>query len=55
MSLVKDLKEAHALTERESDIRDYFLSHPEHIAGMSCQDLGKATYTSAATVTRFCK
>lgn len=55
MSLIRDLKEAVSLTERESDIRDYFLSHPEHIADMSCQDLGKATFTSAATVTRFCK
>lgn len=55
MSLISDLKNAAQLTERESDIRDHLLSHPEHIAGMSCQDLGKATYTSAATVTRFCK
>lgn len=55
MSLINELKNATELTERESDIRDYFLSRPEHIAGMSCQDIGKATYTSAATVSRFCK
>lgn len=55
MSLISELKNAVALTEREAGIRDYLLSHPEHIAVMSCQDVGKATYTSAATVSRFCK
>ena len=55
MSLIKDLREAEGLTERESDLRDYFLNHPEHIAQMSCRELGEATYTSAASVTRFCK
>lgn len=55
MSLISELKNAAGLTERETDIRNYFLSHPEHIAGMSCQDIGEATYTSAASVSRFCK
>lgn len=55
MSLISDLRTAVLRSDRESDIRDYFLNHPDQIAGMSCQDLGKATYTSAATVTRFCK
>lgn len=55
MSLIKDLNEATSLTERESGIRDYFLNHPENIVSMSCRELGEATYTSAATVSRFCK
>lgn len=55
MSLIKDLNEAVSLTEREASIRDYFLDHPEHVVNMSCKDLGEATYTSAATVTRFCQ
>lgn len=55
MSLLNDLKTASQLTEREHDIRSYFLSHPEHIAGMSCRDIGEATYTSASSVTRFCQ
>ena len=55
MSLIRDLKEAVSLTPRESDIRDYFLSHPEHIAELSCRDVGEATYTSASSVTRFCQ
>lgn len=55
MSLLNDLKKASQLTERENDIRSYFLSHPEHIADMSCRDIGEATYTSASSVTRFCQ
>lgn len=55
MPLIKDLKDANTLTEREADIRNYLLAHPEHIMVMSCQELGKATFTSAATVTRFCQ
>ena len=55
MSLITDLKNTASLTERENDIRDYFLSHPEHIASMSCRDIGEATYTSASSVTRFCQ
>lgn len=55
MSLINDLKNASQLTERENGIKDYFLSHPEHIADMSCRDIGEATYTSASSVTRFCQ
>lgn len=55
MSVINDLKNATLLTEREKDIRDYFLNHPEHIAGMSCREIGEATYTSASSVTRFCQ
>lgn len=55
MSLLNDLKMASQLTERENDICSYFLSHPEHIADMSCRDIGEATYTSASSVTRFCQ
>ena len=55
MALIQELKAAQTLTERETDIRDYFLGHPELIMNMSCHDLGQATFTSAATVTRFCK
>lgn len=55
MSLINDLKNASQLTERENDIRSYFLSHPEYIVNMSCQSVGKATFTSASSVTRFCQ
>lgn len=55
MSLIRDLREARTLTEREIGLRDYLLNHPEHVLAMSGRQLGEATYTSAATVTRFCK
>lgn len=55
MSLINDLKNASQLTERENDIRSYILSHPEYIVNMSCQSVGKATSTSASSVTRFCQ
>lgn len=55
MSLFNDLKNASQLTERENDIRSYILSHPEYIVNMSCQSVGKATFTSASSVTRFCQ
>lgn len=55
MSLLNDLKKATQLTERENDIRSYFLNHPEHIAHMSCREVGEATYTSASSITRFCQ
>lgn len=55
MSLLNDLKNASQLTERENDIRSYFLGHPEHIVHMSCRAVGEATYTSASSITRFCQ
>lgn len=55
MSLLKEIKNNAALTEREQDIRNYILEHPEQISTMSSRELGEATFTSAATVTRFCQ
>lgn len=55
MSLLQELRESHALTDREIDLRDYLLNNPERVPHMSCRQLGEVTYTSAATVTRFCK
>lgn len=55
MSLFKELKNTCTLTAREADIRDFILAHPEQVAELSSRELGAATYTSAATVTRFSK
>lgn len=55
MSILKEMKNSGILTEREQDIRNYILEHPEKIAVMSSRELGEATFTSAASVTRFCK
>ena len=43
------------LTEREKDIRRYLLDHPEKVELFSARELGTATFTSAASVTRFCQ
>lgn len=43
------------LTEREKDICRYLLEHPEKVEVFSARDLGAATLTSAASVTRFCQ
>lgn len=55
MSLLQKLKTERILTEREQGIRNFLLEHPENIQQMSSRQLGEATYTSAATVTRFCR
>lgn len=55
MSIFRDLKEAGGLTDRETDIRSYLLDHPENVLYMSSRQLGEVTYTSAPTVTRFCR
>lgn len=55
MSIIQRMKACENLTEREVDIRHYILEHPEQIEEMSSRELGHATYTSAASVTRFCQ
>lgn len=55
MILINEMKQIKGLTEREQDICKYILQYPEKISIMSSRDLGYATFTSAATVTRFCK
>ena len=55
MSLIQDMKKHKNLTEREQDIRQYILEHPEKIEEMSSRELGHATFASAASVTRFCQ
>lgn len=55
MSLIQQLKQAQELTEREKDIVKFVLEHPEMIENMSSRELGYQTFTSAASVTRFCK
>ena len=55
MSLLQDMKKNKNLTEREQDIRRFIMEHPEKIEEMSSRELGHATFTSAASVTRFCQ
>lgn len=55
MGLINSLKTGTNFTEREENIRDYILNHPEKIKNMSTKQLGEATLSSAASISRFCK
>lgn len=55
MALLDSLKHPQGLTERENDICRYLLEHPEQMEHLSARELGAATFTSAASVTRFCQ
>lgn len=55
MIILKELKNFVNGTSSELDIKNYILEHPEDIEIMSARELGKATFTSAASVTRFCR
>ena len=55
MGIIREMQKNDQLTEREKEIRDYILAHPENMARFTSRDLGAATFTSAASVTRFCK
>lgn len=54
MIILKELQNFKDGTSSELDIRNYILEHPEEIEKLSTRELGKATFTSAASVTRFC-
>ncbi len=55
MALIQQLKQTQGFTEREKDIVKFVLEHPEMIENMSSRELGQRTFTSAASVTRFCQ
>lgn len=55
MALLDSLKQPQGFTERENDICRYLLEHPEQVEHLSARELGAATFTSAASVTRFCQ
>lgn len=55
MGLISDLQKGKNFTEREENIRDYILNNPERIKNMSTRELGEATFSSAASISRFCK
>lgn len=55
MAIIKEMRNMEQLTEREKDIRDYILSYPEQIAKLSSRELASITFTSPASVTRFCQ
>ena len=55
MGIIKEMRGVLELTEREKDIRDYILNHPEQVEKLSSRELASVTFTSASSVTRFCQ
>ncbi|AGF55513.1 DNA-binding MurR/RpiR family transcriptional regulator [Clostridium saccharoperbutylacetonicum] len=55
MGVLKELQKSEGFTEGELSICSFILKNPEKIAGMSTRDLGMATFTSKAAITRFCR
>jgi len=55
MGLIQQMKKQENMTERERDICNYILEHPELVETISSRELGHATFTSAASVTRLCQ
>ena len=49
------MKNQKTMTEHERDICNYILEHPEKVESISSRELGHATFTSAASVTRLCQ
>ncbi|MGY0395391.1 MurR/RpiR family transcriptional regulator [Fusobacterium sp. SYSU M8A802] len=54
MSILKELELFKEGTTSEISIKNYILENIDNIEKFSARELGKATYTSAATVIRFC-
>ena len=55
MGIIQQMKNQKTMTERERDICNYILEHPEKVESISSRELGHATFTSAASVTRLCQ
>ncbi|AMC94666.1 RpiR family transcriptional regulator [Erysipelothrix larvae] len=55
MLLTDRLKEAEAFSDSEKVIAAYILENPHKTTNMTIHDLAEATYSSAATITRFCR
>lgn len=54
MGVLNDLKKMTDGTSSDMDIRNYILNNLDKIEKFSARELGRATYTSAASVVRFC-
>jgi len=54
MNVLLTLREYKKFTETEQHIRNYILKNDRKIPNMSIYELAEATYTSTASITRFC-
>ena len=55
MSLLSRIEYQSGFSELEKKIADYLIEHKEDVIHMNLKELAKATYTSTATISRFCK
>lgn len=55
MAIYDRLERMDGLTQAEREIADYVLAHPDEVSRMNIGDLVRATYSSNATVVRFCR
>ena len=55
MNLVSKLIYQKGFSELEKGIADYIINNKEKVFDMKLVDLAEATYTSTATISRFCK
>lgn len=53
--LIDKLERAIDFTSQEKIIAEFILQNPDDFQQMSCDELGKATFTSKSTVVRLCK
>lgn len=55
MNILIRIREIQNLSENEQSIANYILKNPGDVVNFSCYELAKKSYTSPATVSRFCK
>lgn len=53
--IIEKLERKNNFTSQEKAIAEFILQSPEAFQKMSCEELGKATFTSKSTVVRLCK
>lgn len=55
MSLLSTIEYQNGFSDLEKKIADYLIAHKEDVIHMNLKELAEATYTSTATISRFCK
>ena len=55
MSIMTQLEFELEFSQSEKQIAKYILNHGEEVLSMSVKELAKETYTSPATIVRFCR
>ena len=50
MEIIRQMQEREDFTERERNIRDYLMEHPEAVISMTAKQLGEVSYSSTAAV-----